>query len=120
MNKSQPLLGFGQYAVLVPLLITACAANTDPIRQQGKQLAFDRDKGNCLACHAIEDGESPGNIGPQLSDLSARFKTPQQLKQQIRDASVFNPETSMPPYGRNKILTDEELDHVVDYLWSLE
>lgn len=120
MIKSQPMLSYGQFLVLLSGLITACAVNPNLIRQQGKQLAFDRDKGNCLACHAIEDGESPGNIGPPLSGLSVRFKTPQQLKQQIWDASVFNPETSMPPYGRNKILTDEELDHVVDYLWSLE
>lgn len=120
MIKSQPLLSFGPFVVLLSVIITGCAVNPNSLRQQGKQLAFDRNKGNCLACHVIEDGESPGNIGPPLSDLSARFKTPQQLKQQIRDASIFNSETSMPPYGRHNILTDEELDHIVDYLWSLE
>jgi len=97
-----------------PLYETALAPT-----QQGKQLAFDRNKGNCLACHAIEDGESPGNIGPALTKLSNRFKNKDQLREQIRDATVFNPETSMPPFGRNRILTDAEIDAIAEYLWTL-
>ena len=30
-----------------------------------------------------------------------------------------NPLTNMPPFGRNKILTEAEIDAVVDYLYSL-
>ena len=104
------------------LFLSACAslneATLEPT-QQGKQLAFDRNKGNCLACHAIEDGESPGNIGPPLTKLPNRFKNKQQLREQIRDATVFNPETSMPPFGRNRILMDAEIDAIVEYLWTL-
>jgi sulfur-oxidizing protein SoxX len=105
------------------LLILASFCQAEAVLQEfnkGKNLAFDRDKGNCLACHAIEEGESPGNIGPPLKNLQARFKDKQQLRQQIWDATVFNPDTSMPPYGRNKILTEDEIDRVVDYLWSLK
>lgn len=102
------------------LLLTSCAKVDIESLQQGKQLTFDRNKGNCLACHRIEDGESPGNIGPPLYGLSSRFESKQELKQQIWDATAFNPETSMPPFGRNKILTEEELDRVVDYLWTIE
>ncbi len=87
---------------------------------EGKKIAFERDKGNCLACHAIADGESPGNIGPELKSLSTRFKTKQQLREQLWDATAFNPETSMPPFGKNKIITEQEIDQLVDYLWSLE
>ena len=86
----------------------------------GKQIAFSRDKGNCLVCHAIEDGEYPGNIGPALKALSTRFKNKQQLREQIWDATQFNPETSMPPFGKNKIISSEEIDQVVDYLWGIE
>jgi L-cysteine S-thiosulfotransferase len=86
----------------------------------GKQIAFNRDKGNCLACHVIEDGEFPGNIGPELKTLTSRFKNKQQLRDQIWDATQFNPETSMPPFGKNKILTETEIDQVVDYLWILK
>ncbi|MGZ8228001.1 MAG: sulfur oxidation c-type cytochrome SoxX [Methylococcaceae bacterium] len=105
------------------LFLTACVDNIDVVKQPvntGKQLAFDRNKGNCLACHAIEDGESPGNIGPALTAPSKRFKDKQQLREQIWDATRFNPETSMPPYGKNKIISEEEIDQIVDYLWRLQ
>jgi L-cysteine S-thiosulfotransferase len=108
---------------LVFLLLFSCA----PVKQMpkqglnpGKQIAFNRDKGNCLACHVIEDGEFPGNIGPALKALSTRFKSKQQLREQIWDATRFNPETSMPPFRKNKILSAEEIDQVVDYLWGLK
>lgn len=108
---------------LILLLATSCASGikiTTEHLEEGKQLAFARNKGNCLACHAIADGEAPGNIGPALTHLSSRFKDKRQLRDQIRDATRFNPETSMPPFGRNKIISAEEIDKIVDYLWSLE
>lgn len=112
MNSILPL-------VLISL-ITAC---TSPVTQQrlaaGKEISFQRSKGNCLACHVIEDGEDPGNIGPALVDIQAKYQSKEQLKAIIWDATQFNEQTSMPPFGRNKILTPEELDLVVDYIWSL-
>lgn len=86
---------------------------------RGKQLTFARNKGNCLACHVIEDGEFPGNIGPPLKKIQKRFNSKQQLRQQIWDATLFNPDTSMPPFGKNKILTEQEIDEIVDYIWHL-
>ena len=110
-------------AVLFLLVyLSACTWATELPRERprsGKQLAFDRNKGNCLACHAIDDGESPGNIGPPLASLQTRFKNKQQLRDQIDDATRFNPETSMPPFGKNKILNTDEIDQIVEYLWSL-
>lgn len=108
---------------LISLTLFACATDTKKPGQPlspGKQIAFSRDKGNCLACHVIEDGEYPGNIGPALKALSTRFKDKQQLREQIWDATHNNPETSMPPFGKNKILTETEIDHVVDYLWGIK
>lgn len=104
------------------LMLTACITVKPTYSDDftaGKELAFARHKGNCLACHEIENGESAGNIGPKLINLSARFNNKQQLREQIWDATVFNPKTSMPPFGRNKILTATEIDQVVEYLWSL-
>jgi sulfur-oxidizing protein SoxX len=110
-------------ALLVLWGMLAACANTAEVtperRDLGKQLAFDRNKGNCLACHAIDDGESPGNIGPPLAALKTRFENKAQLREQIFDATRFNPETSMPPFGRNKILSADEIDRIADYLWSL-
>lgn len=104
--------------VLLPLLLAACSLTQERV-EQGQRIAFDRNKGNCLACHAIAGGDAPGNIGPALSALSGRFQDKQQLRDFIFDASRFNPETSMPPFGKNRILSDDELDQLVDYLWSL-
>jgi sulfur-oxidizing protein SoxX len=87
--------------------------------ERGKAIAFDRNAGNCLACHAIDDGELPGNSGPPLMQMALRFPDRDVLRAQIWDATVRNPNTVMPPYGKHKILSDEELDLVVDYLLTL-
>lgn len=88
----------------------------------GRSLAFDRTKGNCLACHAIPGepkAESPGNIGPPLVYMKDRFPDRAKLRAQIWDATQINPDSVMPPFGRNKILTDQEIDLVTDYIKSL-
>ena len=45
-----------------------------------------KDKGNCLACHAVADGVLPGNLGPPLFLMQARFPNTGDLYQQIWDA----------------------------------
>jgi sulfur-oxidizing protein SoxX len=109
-------------AVTLCFFLVSCAS-TSPSSSQtekpGKAIAFSRENGNCLACHEIADGEAPGNLGPPLKNLPSRFKTKQLLREQIWDATRFNPETSMPPFGKNKILSGNEIDDVVDYLWGL-
>ena len=35
------------------------------------------------------------------------------------DETKFNAETAMPPFGRHKILTESEIDKVVEFVWSL-
>lgn len=85
----------------------------------GKQLAFDRAKGNCLACHAIEGGESPGNIGPELSNMKQRYPDKILLRKRIWDETEFNSMTVMPPFGKHRILTEDEIDQVVDFIHSL-
>jgi sulfur-oxidizing protein SoxX len=87
--------------------------------EQGKALAFSRTKGNCLACHYVEGGELTGNYGPPLIAMKIRYPDREVLREQIWDASVKNPDTRMPPFGRNRILTEEEIDLVTDYIQSL-
>ncbi len=87
--------------------------------ERGKALVFDRDVGNCLACHAIDDGELPGNSGPPLIQMKLRFPDRAVLREQIHDARIRNPNTVMPPYGAHGILSSEEMDLVVDYLLTL-
>ena len=86
---------------------------------RGKAIAFDRNKGNCLACHAIEGGELAGNYGPPLLLMNVRYPDRADLRAQIWDAAVNDPATRMPPYGRHRILTEEEIDLVVDFIHTL-
>ena len=87
--------------------------------EEGKKIAFDRKKGNCLACHQIEDGSLPGNIGPPLVAMKARFPDKAKLRAQISDPTQSNPGTAMPPFGKNKILSDDEIDKIVEYIYTL-
>jgi len=98
----------------------AHAAGANAI-EEGKKVAFNRKKGNCLACHAIDaPGASlPGNIGPPLSNIKDRFSSKDKLRAQIWDATANNPNSIMPPFGKHKILSDKELDLVVEFIYSL-
>jgi sulfur-oxidizing protein SoxX len=86
---------------------------------QGKEIAFDRKKGNCLACHQIEGGSLPGNIGPPLVAMQTRFPDKNKLRAQISDARTNNPNTIMPPFGAHEILSTAEVDKVVEFIHSL-
>lgn len=84
----------------------------------GEALAFDRSKGNCLTCHAIKGGDAAGNVGPPLVRMKSRFPDRKELAAIIFDETARNPQTVMPPFGRNLILTKEEIDAVVDFLYT--
>lgn len=84
----------------------------------GEQLTFDRSKGNCLTCHEIKGGDSPGNIGPPLSDMKKRYPNRRELAAIIYDETKRNPLTVMPPFGRNLILTEKEIESVIDFLYT--
>lgn len=98
------------------------AAEGDNGQATGRTLAFDRVKGNCLACHVIPGepkAESPGNIGPPLVKMKERYPDRVKLRAQLWDATTVNPDSVMPPFGRNKILTEQEIDLVTDYVQGL-
>jgi len=106
-------------------LIFSLLLNTHSIaadEESGKALAFDKSKGNCLACHAIPgdpSATSPGDIGPPLIGMKSRYPDRAKLRAQIWDATVANHRTGMPPFGKNKILTEAEIDKVTDYVYGL-
>ena len=105
-------------ALMVIAVLVSVGAAADEY-QAAREMAFDRNKGNCLACHMIEDGEMPGAVAPPLIAMKQRFPDRAVLREQIWDATIRNPESVMPPYGRHGIFTDEELEQVVDYIHSL-
>lgn len=86
---------------------------------QGKTLATERGKGNCLACHMFDDGELPGTLGPPLLAMKLRFPDRETLRSQICDATVRNSDSRMPPFCRHGILTVEEVELIIDYLYTL-
>ena len=108
----------GSLALLPASGIAAEEAAASPV-EQGKEIAFDRKKGNCLACHQIEGGSLPGNIGPPLVAMKARFPDKAKLRAQVWDATVANPKTVMPPFGRNQILSEAEIDKIVEFIYTL-
>lgn len=101
---------------LTPVVATAAEAG---VIEEGKKLAFDRKKGNCLACHMIAGGDLAGNIGPPLIAMKARFPDKEKLRAQIYDARIANPNTIMIPFGPHGVMTDKEIDKVVEFIYSL-
>ena len=115
-------------SALIPALALAfsigAAAFAGPAAAQsavaeGQKLAFDRGKGNCLTCHVIKGGEYPGSLGPELVDIKSKYPSRDELVAIVFDETKRNPLTVMPPFGRNRILTEKEINAVVDFLQTL-
>ena len=90
--------------------------------ETGKDIAFNKKKGNCLACHTmpnVPDAISGGMYGPPLIAMSARFPDKAKLRAQIWDATAMNPSSSMIPFGKHKVLTEQEIDKVTDFVYGL-
>ncbi|NOY53485.1 MAG: sulfur oxidation c-type cytochrome SoxX [Deltaproteobacteria bacterium] len=88
----------------------------------GEKIVKTRKLGNCISCHYLPGVESPGDIGPSLVDVMRGFTKADRkvVRQWVRDARRFNPDTIMPPFGPNKLLTPEQIDDVVEYLFTLK
>ena len=110
-------------ALALALLIGTTASVTPVCAQsavaEGQKLAFDRGKGNCLTCHEIKGGDLPGTIGPALKDIKSKYPDRNDLVAILYDETKRNPQTVMPPFGRNRILTDQEINAIVDFLQTL-
>jgi sulfur-oxidizing protein SoxX len=110
--------------VLAAVLGNVCPALADQAERvaAGARLAQEVAKGNCLACHAMPSNAravTSANIGPPLVAIRARFPDREQLRRQIWDAGLINPDTVMPPFGKHQILTTDEIELIVDFLFTL-
>jgi L-cysteine S-thiosulfotransferase len=99
--------------------IAASPARAQSATAEGERLAFDRGKGNCLTCHVIRGGDLPGTIGPELRDIKSKYPDRSELVAILFDETKRNPQTMMPPFGRNRILTEQEINAIVDFLQTL-
>jgi len=124
MEQARPALSF--FRLLIASIIcllpgrVILAADINPADiDKGMQIAFEPKKGNCLACHVIAGGNSPGSAGPRLVSMKARYPDREKLRQQIWDSRGNDPHTLMPPFGKFRILTEQEIERVIDYLYTL-
>ena len=106
-------------ALVIGAFVAASTAQAQSAAAEGQKLAFDRSKGNCLTCHAIKGGNLPGTIGPELTDIKSKYPNRADLVAIVSDETLRNPLTVMPPFGRNRILTEKEIEAVVDFLQTL-
>jgi sulfur-oxidizing protein SoxX len=119
LKTASSVLAIAGSLALFPVTGTAAEAKPASVTEQGKVIAFDRKKGNCLACHQIEGGKLPGNIGPPLIAMKARYPDKAKLRAQIWDATRANPNSIMPPFGRHKVLGESEIDKIVEFIYTL-
>ena len=104
----------------------------DPAR--GIKIVVTRKKGNCLACHKVEqlsDYPFHGNIGPELTDVASRMSVGE-MRLRLVNPKVINPDTIMPAFYRTEglhrvmdkfkgkpVLTEQEIEDVIAFLKTL-
>jgi len=119
----KPSHSLAMIAAMTLLALSPAQGADVPAGQAGKAIAVDRMKGNCLACHEMpalgKDNDQPGNLGPALVSLKSKYPERALLRERVWDESKFNPNTSMPPFGKHRILTEHEIDQVVEFLYGL-
>lgn len=123
LTRKLPFIkSFSLAALLVSFtfgIAPSIAGDSPEMVKEGKKLAFSRKKGNCLACHSMDDGTLAGNGGPPLVAMKARFPDVEVLKAQISDATERNPNSIMPPFGRHGILSKGEINKIAAYVHTL-
>jgi len=100
---------------------------------RGRQLAFARDRGNCIACHVIPaaDEASHGNLGPSLRGVADRLDEGQ-IRLRLVDVRRIVPASIMPAYYRvdglkrvaaalrgKPVLAAQEIEDVLAFLMTL-
>ncbi len=108
----------------VLLALGACLGVVPALAQgdDARALFARADKGRCIACHRVPEGAGPAtrsDLGPALEGTRMRALGREALRETIEDPTKANPATVMPPYGRHRILTPEEIDRLVEYLHAL-
>jgi cytochrome c6 len=78
--------------------------NADELFTKGKQIFLE--DGNCATCHALEDANSSGNIGPNLNEIKPDISRVLM--------AVTNGIGVMPAYQGQ--LSDEEINAVATYV----
>ena len=51
--------------------------------------------------------------------MKQRFPDKAKLHAQIYDALTVNPQSVMPPFGKHKLISEEDIDNIVEFLQSI-
>jgi len=91
-----------------------------PIEMDALKIMTNPNIGNCTACHALPSKPEivAGDIGPPFTGMKHRFPDFAKLTAAISDQRALSPQTIMPPFARNKILTPEQIDAVAQYIYQ--
>lgn len=104
---------------VLSLAFSACALAAEAAEstiQEGKKLTLDF----CQACHKYEGTEQAGTVAPPLVSMKSRFPDRKKLYDIIYNPqSALKPQTMMPPFGQNYLLSKEEIEKIIDFLYSL-
>jgi sulfur-oxidizing protein SoxA len=85
-----------------------------------KGLEIAKRRGSCMTCHVMgEKSDQSGNVGPDLSQIGS-YRDDTWLYNYVSDPRVYNPVSAMPPWGTNKLLTEEEIKDVVALMKTLK
>ncbi|MGI9500538.1 MAG: sulfur oxidation c-type cytochrome SoxX [Geminicoccaceae bacterium] len=102
---------------------------------KGRETFVNRKLGNCLGCHAVSELEAEpfhGEVGPPLDGVADRYEEGE-LRLQVVNAKVVNPDTIMPgfyvtdglhrvasKFAGKTILTAGQVEDIVAYLMTLK
>ena len=109
--------------------LTGVAGDAD----KGREIAIQRKKGNCLACHQmpIPEQQFHGEVGPDLEGVADRYSEGE-LRARVVNPKVANSDTIMPAFHKTDnfrvlekfrgkaILSAQEVEDVVAYLMTLK
>jgi len=100
----------------------------------GRKLAINRKKGNCLSCHVMPIPEQPfhGNVGPDLNGAASRLSAGE-VRLRLVNSKVLNPDSMMPAFYRKDgfvrvmkkfkgktILSASDIEDLVAYTMTLK
>ena len=120
------------YSSFIYVSLFVCGLSSTASAEQGSRSPWayeymtNPQKGNCIACHDLPGLSGlASNFGPNLKGVGAKWSR-DDLVRWVSDARTIKPDTLMPPYGNHqglvkvnptrKVLTAEEIKHVVDLL----
>ncbi len=102
--------------------------------KNGRDLAINRKKGNCLACHVmpIPEQQFHGEVGPDLKGVAGRYSVAE-MRLRVVDPKVLNGDTIMPAFYKDSgfhrvlkkfkgksILSGQEVEDILAYLATLK